>query len=479
VRDQAARSRTRRPTAALWGSVRARITVVATAVVAVTLIVASLALMAAVRHSLLESQDELSKARALELAEQARDGTLPDVVTSVGDDGVAQVVDSSGHVLAASSGLAGDAPIAAAPPQGSEPAFMILDAVPDDSEKESYRVWAITVRTSDGPVSVFAGSTPESVGEAVATVRKALWIGIPVIVALFALATRLLVGRSLAPVERIRTEVAGYSTRDLGRRLSEPAGDDEIALLARTMNDLLSRLDSVSRRERQFIADASHELQSPLAAFRAQLEVAAAHPDGVDVRELAGDLLDDADRLERLTRDLLVLAKLDNRPFAGGDLVDLDVVVAEEAARVRAVSDKDIDTRAVAAGPVRGDREDLARLIRNLLDNAARHAHSRVLVSLEAHDDDVELTVSDDGPGIAEEDRGRVFERFVRLDSDRGRASGGSGLGLAIAQAVAARHGGRIDLANGLVDADGRTDVADRRVGGRTGARFVVRLPLA
>ena len=455
---------------ALWGSVRARITLIATVLVAATLVGAALALMAAVRHNLVTSQDELSKALAIELAHDAADGRLPTVITSVGDNGVAQVVDDSGRVLAASSGLQGDGPIAAPPPLGRQPRFMRLDAVPDDNETESYRVWAMTVRADGRTVSVFAGSSPESVGEAVATVRNALWVGIPVIVALFALATRLFVGRALAPVERVRNEVAALTSTDLSRRLSEPPGHDEIAMLARTMNDMLARLESSSERERQFVADASHELRSPLAAFRTQLEVAQAHPEGVDWEALVRDLLDGSDRLERLTNDLLVLAKLDAQRTQSLDLVDLDAVVAEEAARLRMTTSKALDTREVAAAPVRGDREDLRRLVRNLLDNAARHAASRVVVSVGDRGGDVELAVADDGPGIAADDRDRVFERFVRLDADRGRGGrGGSGLGLAIARAVAERHGGTIEI-------------VDARLNGShsaSGTRFVVRIPMA
>jgi signal transduction histidine kinase len=462
----------------MWGSVRARITLTATLVVAATLVGAALALMAAVRHNLVASQDELSKARAIELAQEAAHGRLPALITSVGDNGVAQVVDDAGHVLAASSGLRGDGPIAAPPAVGRPPVFMELDAVPDDNETESYRVWAMTVRSDHGTVTVFAGASPESVGEAVATVKHALWVGIPVIVVLFALATRLLVGRALAPVEEIRNEVAALSSADLSQRLSEPQGNDEIALLARTMNDMLARLEGSARRERQFVADASHELQSPIAAFRAQLEVAQAHPDGVDWPALTRELLEDSDRLERLTKDLLMLAKLDAQRTPSLSMVDLDVVVAEEAARLRPTTSKALDTRRVAPGPVRGDREDLRRLVRNLLDNAVRHASSRVVVSVGGHDGDVELAVADDGPGIAPHDRDRVFERFVRLDAGRSRGSGGSGLGLAIARAVAERHGGTVEIIDGRLDGvvDGKLDGVG--VGGG-GASFVVRLPMA
>jgi signal transduction histidine kinase len=462
---------------AMWGSVRARITLIATVVVAATLVGAALALMAAVRHNLVESQDELSKAHAIELAQQAADGRLPTVVTSVGDNGVAQVVDSRGRVLAASSGLGHDGPIGVGPPVGAEPVFMLMDAVPDDDETEDYRVWALTVSVRGEPVTVFAGASPESVSEAVATVRHALWVGIPLIVVLFAAATRVLVGRALAPVEKIRTEVAALSSDAMSRRLSVPSGNDEITALAHTMNDLLARLEASSTRERQFVADASHELQSPLAAFRTQLEVAA-RSDSVDWPALTRDLLADADRLEALTRDLLVLAKLDaagTQPSDHGDhgdhgdlldLVDLDAIVAEEAARARETTTKTLDTTGVTAGPVRGDPGDLHRLVRNLLDNALRHARTSVFVSVVADKQTVELVVADDGPGVAAPDRRHVFERFVRLDSDRGRGGGGSGLGLAIARGVAERHGGSIEIIDGP------------SVGG-IGTPFVVRLPTA
>ena len=254
------------------------------------------------------------------------------------------------------------------------------------------------------------------------------------------------------------------------RRVPVPAADDEVSRLASTMNRMLDRLEASAVRQRRFVADASHELQSPLAAARADLEVALTHPDRTDWRETAGELLDANRRMERLVRDLLFLARVDAgaaRPPAVP--VDLDDVVLSEAAGIRwdrSVDGSDghtrVDTSHVSAAAVCGRRDDLVRAVRNLIDNAARYAASAVHIELTSDDGTATLIVADDGPGIADVDRERVFERFGRLDDSRGRHAGGTGLGLAIAKEIIEAHGGTI-----------RVESVSR------GARFVVTLPSA
>jgi signal transduction histidine kinase len=226
------------------------------------------------------------------------------------------------------------------------------------------------------------------------------------------------------------------------------------------MNEMLGRLEEASERQRDFVGNASHELQSPLASFRTQLEVAAAHPKGADWPSLARNLLADGNRMESLVQDLLFLAREDAETTRPTTPVDLDDVVLEEVSRMRSTCSADIHTDGVSAAPMPGHREDLARLIRNLLDNACAYASSRVDVTLQTIDGHVELTVSDDGPGVAEEDKPRIFERFYRADSVRNPQTSGTGLGLAIAAAVADAHGGTIEVTDG-----------------DPGARFVVTLP--
>jgi signal transduction histidine kinase len=208
---------------------------------------------------------------------------------------------------------------------------------------------------------------------------------------------------------------------------------------------MLQRLEEARDRQQAFVADASHELQSPLTRLRTQLEVARGTPTP-DWDEVTTDLLADCGEMEALVRDLLFLARDDagtGRVTAERvELVDLDDVVLEEAARVRSAARVEVSTTAVSAAPVRGSPDQLRRLSRNLLENAVAAASSRVEVSLRADGPGAVLVVEDDGPGIPADQRDRVFERFVRLDGARDRSSGGSGLGLAIVSSIARRHGG-------------------------------------
>lgn len=468
-------------------SVRARTTALAALVVAVTLAVGAIVLLSTLEHSLTSNRDALSRARAVDLANQVITGTLPRVLTDIGEDFVGQVVAADGTVLAASSGILGQPAISTVAEATSTPTLRTLRDVPDDEETEDYRVWVLRAATDSGPVTILVGASLESVNEAVGTLRQALLVGVPVMLALLALATRVLVGRALRPVEDIRAEVAAITDRELDRRVPTPATSDEIGRLARTMNEMLDRLESAAARQQEFVADASHELQSPLAAFRVQLEVAMAHPDDVDWATLTRDLLADSDRMERLVRDLLFLAQED----AGSDPprtdpVDLDVIVIDEVARLRQRAPLRFDTSNVSAAPLQGNRDDLARLVRNLLDNAAVHAGSQVTVELSASPSSTRLAICDDGPGVPVEHRERVFERFTRVEGARARepagtsndtrhvgtsddtglvaSSGGTGLGLAIARVIAERHGGSIGI-----ETSPRFD---------SGACLVVELPL-
>jgi signal transduction histidine kinase len=389
---------------------------------------------------------------------------LSPTITDIGDDGVAQVVSAQGEVLAASTGLGNSGPISSVAPPIGDFEQLTLHGVTDDKDTEDYRLWATTAPTLNGPARIYVGDSLESVSEAAGTVRRSLYVGIPLLMILLAATTWFLVGRALRPVEDIRAEVARITERRLDRRVPVPGSGDEIAKLATTMNTMLDHLEESVTRQREFVADASHELQSPLAALRAQLEVSIAHPDGVDWDALARDLLVDSDRMERLVRDLLFLAKGDAGANGRTDeLVDLDVVVLEEAARLRTRSTAAIDVTGVSAAPVEGNPDDLRRLVRNLLDNAVGHAGDAVSVELRLVNDLAVLAISDDGPGIRPEDRERVFERFVRLDGSRVRTRSGTGLGLSIALTVARQHKGDVTV--------------EDRASGASGARFVVRLP--
>jgi signal transduction histidine kinase len=438
-------------------TVRLRITVVAVLLAALAMVLAAVALVTTLRSSLVSSADDASRSRAQGLVTSASAGPLANPITGIGDDGVAQVVGDDGRVLAATSNVTGHPRISTYVPKGKAADLLVVRGAPDDNEREDYRVWALR----GNGVTVYVGNSLESVRQVVFRLTRSLLVGIPLLLVLFGGGTWLLVGRTLRPVEDIRTEVAAISHRRLDRRVPVPPYHDEVGRLARTMNDMLARLEKAADQQRDFVANASHELQSPLAAFRAQLEVAQAHPEGLDLQTLGADLLEDADRMEALVHDLLFLARDEGTVPPAAVPVDLDDVVLEETSRLRAARPLSVHTDAVSAAPVLGRRDDLGRLVRNLLDNATDYARSRVDVSLGVQDGQVELMVSDDGPGIAEDDRPHVFERFYRADAARDRQSGGTGLGLAIAASVAHAHGGAIDL-----------------VDGTPGARFVVRLPV-
>jgi signal transduction histidine kinase len=445
---------------AVWPrSVRARTTVLATLVSAVALVVSAVGLLVTLDRSLHHAGDNLARDRVTDLGALARQGGLPGNLASVGGEGVAQVFTDSGRVLAASPNIAGAPPITG-PATSTQPTMRVLHGARDDDETEEYRVWVARAPGRSGPVTVVAGETLESVGEASQTLRRDLLVGVPLLVLLVAAGTWLVVGRTLRPVEDIRAEVAAIGAADLARRVPVPATEDEVGRLALTMNEMLARLEDASRRQRDFVADASHELQSPVTALRTQLEVSLAHGED-DWPAAARRMLGDTDQMERLVRDLLFLARTSTTPLPRDrSLLDLDDVVLEEAARVRAWSDVRVDTSRVSAAPVRGDADELRRLVRNLLENAVRHATSVVRLAL-AVDGAAVLDVTDDGPGVAPEDRDRVFDRFFTADGARSRGTG-SGLGLAIARSVAVRHGGSLDL-----------------VGDGPGAHFRLTLPVS
>jgi signal transduction histidine kinase len=225
---------------------------------------------------------------------------------------------------------------------------------------------------------------------------------------------------------------------------------------------MLARLEEGQLRQRRFVSDASHELRSPVASIRQHAEVALSHPEVTPTGELARAVLDEGIRLQGIVDDLLLLSSIDEgRSHVRSDPIDLDDLVFEEAVRLRGSSDLRIDSRSVSAARVAGDREKLRRLVRNLTDNAVRHAHGTVALALREMDGEVVLTVEDDGEGVPPEERERIFERFVRLDQARDRDGGGSGIGLAIVWEVAALHRGSVAVSDGDLG----------------GARFEVRLP--
>nr|WSW44170.1 HAMP domain-containing histidine kinase [Streptomyces sp. NBC_01001] len=326
---------------------------------------------------------------------------------------------------------------------------------------------AVVVVDAPGAHEVYAVTVLGDVDDATRAIALGLLAGAPPLIGFAAALAWWVTGHALRPVTAIRTGLAAVTASELDRRVPDPGGADEIADLARTVNDTLDRLERSDARQRQFTADASHELRNPLAAVRSRLEVALDRPD----RESVAAALADTERLQRIAADLLLLARLDGGPVPAPrtEPVDLALLAAEDLAR-RPSPRVPLPLDAPAPVPAAGDPARLERALANLVDNALRHARTQVVVRAAAESAEYPggagwtvLEVEDDGPGIPAADRDRVFERFVRLDADRGRAGGGTGLGLPIVREIARAHGGE-------------ARALPPRAGG-PGIRLVVRLP--
>lgn len=303
-----------------------------------------------------------------------------------------------------------------------------------------------------GIVTIIALTSISSVVEtaqAAALLLAAVFLVLLVVVGLL---SRYMAGRTLRPVEEMRQSAEAITASDLSQRVMVPHGDEDLSRLAHTFNDLLARVESAMDAQRQFISNASHELKGPIAATKLMLETARDHPGTIASAALVSDLTIENEHLQSLVADLLSLARQDEgRIQVNRTLVDLCDLIYEEVTSLGRQSEVLFDVSGVEPLVYRGDACLLGQALRNLLENAMRYARSRVVVSCheetachEKTNGTVRITVSDDGPGIAPEDRERVFGRFVRLEKGRERATGGTGLGLAVARGIVEQHGGTI-----------------------------------
>lgn len=439
-----------------WGrlSIRWRTTLVATGVVTLALVVGSAILAWLMAQSLTEGLETTAEQQIAVLSSnlppEQQSSSLDDDDEADVEDLVWQVFDSAKRPIAASAGLTAELPLSDDEikirlPGSEEPYLVTSEQV--DHGGNSYFI-AVAVST-------------EPVADALGALITPLALGVPLLLIVVAATTWLVVGRALAPVESIRREVTRIGDEDLGRRVPQPASRDEISHLARTMNQMLDRLESARQRQHQFVADASHELRTPLASITQYAEVAKAHPSAVPPGELVEAVLEESARMQALISQLLLLARLDDAASALSMVeVDLDDLVMESVARAR-LAGASVDISGVGAARVLGDPMSLRQVVDNLVGNACRFAEHTVWVRLEATADRAILTVEDDGPGIDLADRDRIFERFTRLDSARSRDTGGTGLGLAIVAELVALHHGSVDVASSP----------------KGGAKFVVTLP--
>ncbi|MCU1503888.1 MAG: integral rane sensor signal transduction histidine kinase [Ilumatobacteraceae bacterium] len=441
-------------------SVRVRITILTTAALAIGLLITAVALLAVLRRSLLDAQAGSGPRRAAELAALASKEPLPNPLPAIDADPptVLQMLGTDGSVVAASSQLQGADALLPASARGRR----VLHELPGLGD-ETWLAEPTPATVGGRPVVLIVLTSLAGYDRGVRLLRNSLLVTVPVLIVVVAALVWWVVGRALRPVETMRLEVARITGERLDRRVRQPVIADEIGRLAGTLNDMLDRLQSSRDAQRRFVADASHELRTPIANIRVALEVAAAHPDRADWPGIADDVLRQDDRMERLTADLLALARAEaaRGSPATTTRVDLARLVADELDRPLPGG-----VRLASAGPVPdievlGDHDQLARVLSNLVDNALRHARRHVTIALSRGSAWAEIRVVDDGPGIAAEDRDSVFEPFVRLDAHRTRSGGGTGLGLSIVREVVRAHRGSVQV----LDND-------------PGAVFVVRLPL-
>lgn len=429
---------------------RARIVGVSTVLLAVALVAAGLLARTLFERSLLADLDDAARARGADVARLVDAGELTDPIPVAGGAGGIQVLDADGRVQAASPGGDALAPLLEpgdlAEVRAGGAALLPGARIGVD---DPLRVVGVDAGTREDPVTVLVASSLAETRSSLRAVDLALIVGGPLLLLGLAALSWLVVGSALRPVASLRAgaeEITGAGVE--GRRLPVPAAEDELRRLAVTLNRMLDRLEGASERQRVFVADAAHELRSPLTSVRTQLEVALRHGGAADWQETATGVLAEAERMSRLVDDLLVLARLDEGTLVGPRPrpVALEAVVADTVGR-RGATRVPLDVTA-ADGPlfVSGDVDALGRVVGNLVDNATRYASSAVSVDLARADGRAVLTVVDDGPGIPAQDRERVFERFAQVDASR--AGTGTGLGLAIVRGTVQAHGGTVRLAD-------------------------------
>jgi signal transduction histidine kinase len=426
---------------------RARLTIIATAALAIGIGAGSLLLLHGFATSRVHAIDSSNRAAAENIAGLVSVGAVPPTLPVQAGQS-AQVLTAAGAVIAVSPGTSHTLPLV--------PADAVAQLAHDGPRSLGIEQVAATgtnrvlVRAQQTGKTVEYVVVAESLEDERATLHslgRFVAIAAPILLLVVGTTLWLLLGRALGAVTALGRGAEAIHDPGAGVRLPLPDSEDEIRALAISLNAMLERLDAAGIRERQFVGDVAHELRSPIAAIRTQLEVGLSHPDPDTRNELLAGTLDEVDRLGGLVDDLLELARMESDGQPAASRVD----IAELAG--------------VTSGPayVMGNQRALARAVDNMVANANRHA-SQVRVSVSRIDaDTVEVAVDDNGPGVAPEDRSRIFERFVRLDNARARDDGGSGLGLAIVRATALAHGGTVS-------------VYDSDLGG---ARFALRLPAA
>ncbi|WP_267898973.1 sensor histidine kinase [Thermomonospora amylolytica] len=436
---------------------RARMTLLTCSAMAATCLAAGILVIGGIRNEVISYERHRTEEVAHSVLHQLERGRLRQPLDA--PHGIlVQVVDARGRVVASVPELAGRPPMAAFQPT-EDTSMQARTLCPPRGVDRCMDVLALRVYDQPGgDWTIYAAD--DAVPWYTSGVLVAFLIALSLtLLLLTAIGTARTVDRTLAPVEAIRAELAEITASDTGRRVPVPKTRDEIRLLAETVNATLARLDASLTQMRRFTSDASHDLRTPIAAARAQVEEALLYPEETDWPVMAIEVLHSLDRLQAIVTDLLELAALDAGAKQPIETVDLAALVTNELdRRPRRVP---VTTSLASGVTVLGEPLRLSRLLTNLLDNAERHAVSEVRVTVRTEDRTAVLEVLDDGSGIPPEHRELVFQRFTRLDTARNRDSGGTGLGLPIARQTAQAHGGTLDVEDSP-----------------KGARLVLRLPL-
>lgn len=427
--------------------VRGQAAFVAVLVLAFALFTGGGIMLGALATTLRRGIEDTQRARLSEavavVAQRGIAGLTAEDVHPLGSGGALQVLDPSrtgqAEVVYAADGR-WDAPLTTARPA---PGVTVVDRHARAPHSDTPYLAVAQGITSEGTAYVVVtGGTLAGVDRALRQDALSLVGGVPLLSLLGGWAVWLLVGRTLRPVEELRTAVEEIGAADVTGRVPVPPRHDEIGRLAVTMNALLTRIQHSRDSQRRFVADASHELRSPVAALGAGLEILQQRPE--ELPAVLPLMMTETRHLASLTDGLLVLARADAGMLHRRTVdVDLDDIVAAEVSRMRTSTGLAVEAR-LAAARVVGEPDDLYRAVRNLVDNAARVAHGQLGLSVGVEGEEAVVRVDDDGPGIPADERARVFDRFVRLDADRGRSHGGAGLGLAIVHSIVTAHGGTV-----------------------------------
>jgi len=427
------------------GTVRARVTAVAGLALTAAVVLGLVVMYRLQLNSADQTIRGQLRAYVTQIEQSVTDGVFPrSLPASVLDPAAqAQVLTPDGTVLAATRNLAGLPALYTLAPAAAEP---VRQRAADRVLPSDLSVYGERVTAGGRPVTIIATTRTYLVSQVNQSFARLLIAGVPALLVLACATVWLVTGRALRPVERIRAAVTAITSADLTQRVPDPGTHDEIGRLASTMNDMLARLEDAAARQRRFVADASHELRSPLTAIRTGLEVGLSHPDRAPWPEIARRAVRQSERLEQLIAELLVLARADARQLAARrQPVDLTALLTDLRAATPAAG-LAVDLSVSPGLATTGNPEDLHRLFRNLLDNAVRYASHRVRITAADGPDGTVVEIADDGPGIPAAERERVFGRFVRLDASREQGSGSAGLGLAIVREIAAAHGASIVL---------------------------------